>query len=126
MGDPGVCSLPDALDDAATRATGSAFFHLEDGVVRASTAELVARAKRRASHLRARGLSPGMTVGLLGRTSADWVEWAIAVWCAGGTLVPLQFPIRIRAPEAFREGVASRAAVAGCRLVVCEPEFAEY
>ena len=119
-------SLPDALEDAAARATGSAFFHHEDGVVTVSTSELVVRAKRRASHLVAVGLIPGDTVGLLGRTSVAWVEWAVAVWFAGGTLVPLQFPIRIRAPAAFREAIASRAGAARCRLVVCEPEFAEF
>src|SRR5437588_159564 len=121
-----VRSLPDALEDAAARATGSAFFHHEDGVVRVSTSELVVRAKRRASQLVAHGLSPGDTVGLLGRTSVEWVEWAVAVWFAGGTLVPLQFPIRIRAPEAFREATASRVGAARCRLVACGPEVAGF
>jgi fatty-acyl-CoA synthase len=115
-------TLAEALTTgAAQRATLS--FHLEDGQVSISGAELADRAMAGARVLAARGIGPGDAVGVLGPNRPEWAVWAWATWVAGATFVPLQIPLRVRDPEAFAEQVRSLIYAAGCRLVLADPRL---
>jgi fatty-acyl-CoA synthase len=115
-------TLAEALTTgAAQRATLS--FHLEDGRVTISGAELAERALAGARALAARGIGPGDAVGVLGPNRPEWAVWAWATWAAGATFVPLQIPLRVRDPDAFAEQVRSLVDAAGCRLVLADPRL---
>jgi fatty-acyl-CoA synthase len=98
-------------------------FHLEEGLVSISGAELVERALAGARVLAARGIGPGDAVGVLGPNRPEWAVWAWATWAAGATFVPLQIPLRVRTPDAFAEQVRSLVHTAGCRLVLADPRL---
>jgi fatty-acyl-CoA synthase len=115
-------TLAEALTtSAAERATLD--FHLEEGLVTISGAELAERAQAGARVLASRGIGPGDTVGVLGPNRPEWAVWAWATWAAGATLVPVQIPLRVRDPGAFAEQVRSLVHTAGCRLVLADPRL---
>ncbi len=116
-------TLAGALADAAAAGRGGIAFHLDDGPVPLELEALRQDAARRAATLLARGVRPGDTVGLLGANHPEWARWAFAVWAAGGVLVPLPHPVRVRDPDAFAEQVTALALAAGCRAVVAEPRM---
>ena len=112
-------TLPDVLQGSR----GELFFHLKEGVVHLTADELAARAKAAAGALVERGIRPGDRVGLLGPNRPEWAIWAYGVWFAGGALVPLSYPTRIRDSAAFAEQVSSFVTAADCRLVVGAPRL---
>ena len=58
-------------------------------------AQLHEEAQSMAAALQARGVGPGVHVGLLGTTSRALVTTIQAVYLAGGTVVPLPLPMRL-------------------------------
>jgi acyl-CoA synthetase (AMP-forming)/AMP-acid ligase II len=116
-------TIPEALFATAERGAGEYVFHLEDGEVRLSCVELAERALRGAQRLAALGVEPGDAVGVLGPNRPEWVVWAFAAWIAGAALVPVQVPLRVRDPNAFREQLRRLVAAAGCSRVMAEPRF---
>ena len=117
-------TIPEALFASAERGSGGYVFHLEDGEARLSYPELAERALAGARQLTARGVEPGDAVGVLGPNRPEWVVAAFSAWIAGAALVPVQIPLRIRDPEAFREQLRSLVAAGGCRLVLADPRLA--
>jgi acyl-CoA synthetase (AMP-forming)/AMP-acid ligase II len=116
-----AATLPDALRATAERGAGEYVFHLEEGVVRLSCAELADRAERGARRLVALGVEPGDAVGVLGPNRPQWVVSAFATWIAGAVLVPLQIPVRIPDREAFAERLRNIVRAGGCRRVLADP-----
>ena len=121
MGEP-ASTLAEALTTDALQ-EASLNFHLEEGLVSISGAELAERALAAARVLAARGIGPGDAVGVLGPNRPEWAVWAWATWAAGATLVPVQIPLRVRDPAAFAEQVRSLLHTAGCRLVLADPRL---
>jgi fatty-acyl-CoA synthase len=121
MANPTPATIPEALLATAARGRGEHVFHLEDGVERVGCAELAERAERAARRLLALGVEPGDAVGVLGPNRPDWMVWAFGVWIAGASLVPVQIPVRVRDPDAFREQLRRLVRVSGCRCVLAEP-----
>lgn len=117
-------TIPEGLLASAERGMGEYVFHLEDGVARLSCAELAERATAGARRLVALGVEPGDAVGVLGPNRPEWVVWAFATWIAGATLVPVQIPLRVRDPDAFREQLRALVEAGGCRRVLVEPRLA--
>jgi acyl-CoA synthetase (AMP-forming)/AMP-acid ligase II len=111
-------TIVEALLATAEREAGGYVFHLEDGVVRLSCAELAEQARLQARRLLALGVEPGDAVGVLGPNRPEWVISAFAIWLAGAALVPVQKRLRVRDPAAFRDQMDSLLSVAGCRLVL--------
>jgi fatty-acyl-CoA synthase len=116
-------TIPEALFATAERGAGEYVFHLEEGPVRLSCAELAERASRGARRLAALGVEPGDAVGVLGPNRPEWAVWAFATWIAGAVLVPVQIPLRIRDPAAFREQLHNLVAAGRCRCVLADPEL---
>jgi fatty-acyl-CoA synthase len=115
-----------ALADVASRDRGALVFHVEDGrTERLSSGDLLEGADRLASALTRHGVSPGDSVGLLGPNDAAWARWAFGVWTSGATLVPFQFPLRVRDRSALAEQVASLTRAVPCRVVVAHPDLVD-
>ena len=117
-------TIPEALLATAANGSGEYVFHLDEGPVRLSCAELAERAQRAAQSLIARGVEPGDTVGVLGPNRPEWVVSAFATWMADAVLVPVQIPLRIRDPALFAEQLRRLVAAADCRCVLASPELA--
>ena len=66
-----------------------------------SWAELHDDARAMAAALQARGIEPGMHVGLLGPTTRPLVTGISATWLAGATLMMLPLPMRLASIEDF-------------------------
>jgi fatty-acyl-CoA synthase len=114
-------TIPSALHSAAERGIGEFTFYLEEGPAQFGTADLVERGERQAQRLLSLGIEPGDAVGVLGPNRPEWVVSAFAAWLSGAILVPIQIPLRVRDPDAFREQLRNLAEAAGCRLVLCDP-----
>lgn len=119
----GPATIPEALFATAARGSGEYVFHLEDGPVRMSCAELADRAVHGARRLVSLGIKPGDAVGVLGPNRPEWVVWAFATWIAGAVLVPVQIPLRIRDPEAFSDQLRRLVEAGGCRCVMADPRL---
>lgn len=117
-------TVVEALAATAERGEGEYVFHLEEGTVRLSIAELAERALHGARRLRALGVEPGEPVGLFGPNRPEWVVWAFAIWLSGAVLVPVQRRLRIPDAGAFSAQVRALLAAAGCRRVLVAPELA--
>ena len=113
-------TIPEALFATAEREDGKYVFHLDAGPVSISCSELAERAQRGARRLMALGVEPGDAVGILGPNRPEWVVGAFATWIAGATLVPVQIPLRIRDPDAFREQLRRLVEVGHCRRVLSD------
>lgn len=116
-------TIPEALFATAKRGRGEYVFHLDEGSVSVSVAELAERALRGGRRLMALGVEPGDAVGVLGPNRLEWVVWAFATWIVGAVVVPVQIPLRIRSPQAFREQLLRLVGVGGCRRVIADPRF---
>jgi fatty-acyl-CoA synthase len=118
--EPTLCGL---LTEVAARGAGGFFFHLGEEPLALPVAELYARGLRRAAELGRAGVGIGDRVGLIGPNCPEWAEWAWGTWLAGGALVPLPAPLRVRDPAAFSSQVASLAQATGCSLMVGEDQY---
>ena len=90
-----VRELPSTLAEVLTTPAAqeaSLNFHLEEGLVTISGAELVERALAGARVLAARGIGPGDAVGVLGPNRPEWVVWAWATWAAGADVRAIADP----------------------------------
>ena len=123
-----VQTLPDTLAECllrtAERGEGEYVFHLEDGLVRLSSAELAERALHGARRLAAQGVAPGDRIGVFGPNRPEWVIAAFATWLAGATVVPIPKPIRVRARQLLAQANARLLEMADCRRVLVHPELA--
>ncbi len=79
-----------------------------------------------AAALQARGVGPGVHVGLLGPTSRALVTTIQAVHLAGGTVVALPLPMRLGSIEEFVEQTRRRIANADAALVVVDGDLAPF
>jgi fatty-acyl-CoA synthase len=112
-----------ALENAAARGTGTLTFHLPTGPAVLNTGALLERAIRAAGQLDRHGIAPGDTVALLGRNRPEWVVAAFAVWLCGGTLVPLQLPLRVNDRPAFQARTMDLLRDGRCKLVISQRDF---
>jgi fatty-acyl-CoA synthase len=117
-------TIPEALLATAARDAGEYVFHLEDGPLRLSVAELAERAQHGARRLLALGVEPGDAVGVFGPNRPEWVLAAFSIWMAGGVVVPIQKRLRVRDPAVFAEQVRMLLDTAGCRRVLADPDLA--
>ncbi|HEY8808991.1 MAG TPA: AMP-binding protein [Solirubrobacterales bacterium] len=117
-------TIPAALAGTSAGGVGEHVFHLEDGVVRLSLAELAERAQRGAQRLAALGVGPGDAVGVLGPNRPEWVISAFAAWTMGAVVVPVPLALRVRDPDAFREQLRRLVEAADCRRVLVDPRLA--
>jgi fatty-acyl-CoA synthase len=118
-----LTTIPERLRDAARENAGELIFHLQSGPRRISAQELWSLACARAEVLRERGVGRGDRVGVVGPNVGDWAAWAFGVWVAGGTVVPLQFPLGVRDRDAVSEQLNRLARRASCRVIACERRF---
>jgi fatty-acyl-CoA synthase len=103
---------------------GAMVFHVDDDAIRLETDELIARGAACAARLVDLGVRAGDAVGVLGPNRPEWPSWALGVWLAGGALVPLPAPVRVRDAEAYSLQIRSLLDAVGCRLVATDPKFA--
>src|SRR4051794_29959608 len=83
-------------------------------------------ARGMAAALQARGVGPGVHVGLLGPTSRGLVTAIQAVFLAGGTVVALPLPMRLGSIEEFVEQTRSRIANADAAIVLVDADLAPF
>jgi fatty-acyl-CoA synthase len=79
-----------------------------------------------AAALQARGVGPGVHVGVLGPTSRPLVTAIQAVFLAGGTVVALPLPMRLGSIEEFVEQTRRRIANADAAVVVVDGDLAPF
>ncbi|HEY3669526.1 MAG TPA: AMP-binding protein [Acidimicrobiia bacterium] len=83
-------------------------------------------ARGMAAALQARGVGPGVHVGLLGPTSRALVTTIQAVFLAGGTVVALPLPMRLGSIEEFVEQTGQRITNADAALLVVDADLAPF
>lgn len=93
---------------------------------RVGWAELHDDACGTAAALQARGVGPGVHVGVLGPTSRPLVTTIQAVYLAGGTVVALPLPMRLGSIEEFVDQTRARVANADAGLVVVDRDLAPF
>ena len=79
-----------------------------------------------AAALQARGVGPGVHVGILGPTTRALVTTIQATFLAGGTVVALPLPMRLGSIEEFVEQTRRRIASADTAIVVVDPDLAPF
>jgi fatty-acyl-CoA synthase len=79
-----------------------------------------------AAALQARGVGPGVHVGILGPTTRALVTTIQATFLAGGTVVALPLPMRLGSIEEFVEQTRQRIANADAALVVVDRDLAPF
>src|SRR4051794_6589122 len=79
-----------------------------------------------AGALQARGVGPGVHVGVLGPTTRPLVTALQAVWLAGGTVVTLPLPMRLSSIEAFVEQTLQRIMHADANVILVDPDLAPF
>ena len=79
-----------------------------------------------AAALQARGVGPGVHVGILGPTTRALVTTIQATFLAGGTVVALPLPMRLGSIEEFVEQTRRRIASADTAVVVVDPDLAPF
>ena len=120
-----AATISDALWASAERDVGEFVFHLDEGAVRVRYPELAERARQQAKRLLALGVEPGDAVGVLGPNRPEWVIGAFAAWLCGAVLVPVQIPLRVRDPDAFRDQLRRLVVAGSCRCVLADPGLAK-
>lgn len=93
---------------------------------RVEWARLHEDARGAAAALEARGVGPGIHVGVLGTTSRALVTTIQAVSLAGGTVVALPLPMRLGSIEEFVKQTRMRIANADAALVVVDRDLAPF
>jgi fatty-acyl-CoA synthase len=120
-----VLSLNSRLEAAAT-GTGAITFLSGQQVERVPWAQLHDEARSMAATLQARGVGPGIHVGLLGPTTRALVTAIQAVWQSGGTLVVLPLPMRLGSIEEFVAQTRTRVRAADVALLVVDGDLAGF
>ena len=123
-------TLTEALEYAATGATGFNFYDARANLVRAYPfAELAADARRDALRLIAKGVQPGDRVALIAETGAEFAAAFFAALYAGVLPVPLPLPTSFGGRQAYVEQI--RVQLSSCDPVLVlgpdslKPLFAE-
>ena len=96
------------------------------GADRVEWARLHDDARGMAAALQARGVGPGVHVGILGTTTRPLVTAIQATFLAGATVVSLPLPMRLGSIEEFVAQTHSRIANADAALVVVDPDLAPF
>jgi fatty-acyl-CoA synthase len=108
-------TLTEALDYAATGATGFNFYDARANLVRVYPfAELAADARRDALRLIAKGVQPGDRVALIAETGAEFAAAFFAALYAGVLPVPLPLPTSFGGRQAYVEQIR-------VQLTSCDP-----
>src|SRR5919201_1684871 len=110
----GLLTLADVVKQAANTEGEGLVFHLDEGERRLTVPDLRQAVLERGRRLVEAGVQPGEPIGLLGRNRPDWAIWAFAIWEAGGVLMPLPLPVRVRNRQAVREQQAALLRNAEC------------
>lgn len=112
-------TLGDALDYAASGATGFNFYSARGDLVEvASYAALAEEARVVGGRLRGRGLEPGDRVGLVAETHADFVRAFMGCLYARLIPCPMPLPSAFGARESYADHVRRIADVADIRAAV--------
>jgi fatty-acyl-CoA synthase len=121
-----VSRLETAADgDATVTFVGSAA-GAAGAVDRVEWSRLHDEARGLAAALQARGVGPGVHVGILGPTTRALVTTIQATFLAGGTVVALPLPMRLGSIEEFVDQTRSRITNADAALVVVDPDLAPF
>jgi fatty-acyl-CoA synthase len=108
-------TLTEALDYAATGATGFNFYDARANLVRVYPfADLAADARRDALRLIAKGVQPGDRVALIAETGAEFAAAFFAALYAGVLPVPLPLPTSFGGRQAYVEQIR-------VQLTSCDP-----
>ncbi|MBI2703678.1 MAG: AMP-binding protein [Actinobacteria bacterium] len=91
-----------------------------------SWVELHDDARAMAAAMQARGIEPGMHVGLLGPTTRPLVTGISATWLAGATLMMLPLPMRLASIEDFVEQTRVRLRKGDVDLLIIDEQLAEF
>ena len=125
-----MLSVVSRLETAATGSGTVTFVGAAAGdagpVDRVEWARLHDDARGIAAALAARGVGPGVHVGILGPTSRALVTTIQATFLAGGTVVALPLPMRLGSIEEFVDQTRVRIANADAALVVVDPDLAPF
>jgi fatty-acyl-CoA synthase len=117
-------TLTEALDYAATGATGLNFHDLRGKLVRAMPyAELSEAARALGARLLAAGLEPGDRVGLIADTTPDFVESFFACQYAGLIAVPMPLPAPLGGRAAYVEHIARMLSAAAAAAVIAPETY---
>jgi len=93
---------------------------------RVAWAQVHDEARGIAGALAARGVGPGVHVGILGPTTRALVTTIQATFLAGGTVVALPLPMRLGSIDEFVEQTRARITNADAALVVVDPDLAPF
>ena len=125
-----MLSVVSRLETAATGSGTVTFVGAAAGdagpVDRVEWARLHDDARGIAAALAARGVGPGVHVGILGPSSRTLVTIIQATFLAGGTVVALPLPMRLGSIEEFVDQTRMRIANADAALVVVDPDLAPF
>src|SRR6185312_17469877 len=125
-----MLSVVSRLETAAERSGTVTFVGSAAGGAGASDpvewARLHDEARGIAAALQARGVGPGVHVGILGPTTRALVTTIQATFLAGGTVVALPLPMRLGSIEEFVEQTGRRIANADTAIVVVDPDLAPF
>jgi fatty-acyl-CoA synthase len=121
-----VSRLETAADGTATVTFVESAAGGPGAVDRVEWARVHADARGVAAALQARGVGPGVHVGILGPTTRALVTTIQATFLAGGTVVALPLPMRLGSLEEFVEQTQRRIANADAGLVVVDPDLAPF
>lgn len=118
-------TLTARFEKAATLG-GEVTFISGDDHLTVGWAQLHEDAKSVAAALQARGIEPGDHVALLGPTTRELVTTMQGIWLAGATMVCLPLPMRLASIEEFVNQTRTRVAKADAKLLVVDPQLAEF
>lgn len=118
-------TLTARFEKAAT-VGGEVTFVSGDDHVTVGWAQLHEDAKSVAAALQARGIEPGDHVALLGPTTRELVTTMQGIWLAGATMVCLPLPMRLASIEEFVNQTRTRVSKADAKLLVVDPQLAEF
>ncbi len=121
-----VSRLETAADGTATVTFVGSAAGGPGGADRVEWSRLHDDARGVAAALQARGVGPGVHVGILGPTTRALVTTIQATFLAGGTVVALPLPMRLGSIEEFVEQTRRRIANADAALVVVDPDLAPF
>jgi acyl-CoA synthetase (AMP-forming)/AMP-acid ligase II len=111
-------TLVHALRAAADHPGGVTFVDLHERETVVPWREVLARARRAAAVLAARGIAPGDRVAVVLRTEPAFLDAFFGAWLAGAVPVPLYPPVRLGRMDEYVAVTGRMIAVSGARLVV--------